>query len=629
MSTPLGPGLSYRPDIDGLRAIAIVLVVLGHAGLIFRGGFLGVDIFFVISGFLITSLLRKEIASGSFSLTRFWVRRVHRLLPALTVASLGTVTLSCLLMLPEDLAELGRSLMAQSLLLANVFFWQTSGYFDGAASQKPLLHYWSLAVEEQFYLFFPLLMMLKPGRKMLAGLALGSLTLTLLTNQQHPSACFYLLPFRAWELLLGGLLALSEREVPARWRAGTAWVGLLAIALAALQIHEKKVIWPGWATLIPCLATALLIASCRQPDHAVARFLSHPRMVWLGLISYSWYLWHWSMIALWNSWKLSRTPVLVRLLWVGLGCLLGYLSYRYIETPCRRPRADRSAARVLGLAAGVQLLLFGVGWLLAYSQGWPGRLPEPLLRLADRGTPPWAHYQVSLDQARQGQLPILGQDGPLRLVLWGDSHAMALIPELEKQALRARCRVLVATHSGAVPLIGYPSPDVCSLGPDMEAWNQAVLERIKEHEPAPGVLLAARWSYQPRPELAREALERTVDALGGHRVWLLQEVPVYPYDPRKALLRAAWWGESGAALGLTRQQYTQQNAGLASWSVGLLERGLVTLDPGDFFFATGERASLSRDGLSCYWDDNHLSPQGASLLAPLLAPLLLEQTNSG
>ena len=609
----------YRPDIDGLRAIAIVLVVLGHVGVIFRGGFIGVDVFFVISGYLITLLVRKEIAQGTFSLARFWMRRVHRLMPALTVASLGAVALGCMCQLPDELAELGRSLVAQSLLLANVFFWQTSGYFDGAASQKPLLHYWSLAVEEQFYLFFPLLLLLRP-RKSLAMLALICLGLTLALNHAYPDACFYLLPFRAWELLLGGGLAISGEEVSPRWRPIASWLGLLGILAGSLLIHENKVVWPGWPTLIPCLATCLLIASCRSLDTPVARALSHPKVIHLGLMSYSWYLWHWPLIACYNGWKIGRTPLWGRLLLVLLGYLLGYLSYRFIETPLRRPRKNWGPVRVLALAAVTQLALIGVGLWLDASKGWPGRFSPTILRLADRGEPPWSRYQLTVEQATKGALFPIG-DGPVRLILWGDSHAMALVPELERLAKEQHCRVLVATSSGAVPLLDYPAPDVCALGPSMNEWNRQVLTHIRHLKPRPAVLLAARWSYRPSPQLG-PSLKATAKSLEGQPCYLLNEVPVYGFEPRKALLRASLLGQPAGSIGMTRAEYLAQNERLRSIAQPLTANGLNILDPTDCFFVGRDHALVEKDGLCLYWDDNHLSPEGSSLLQPLLLPLL-------
>lgn len=615
--------LPYRADLDGLRAIAILLVVLGHLGLIFRGGYLGVDVFFVLSGFLITSVIQKQLALGRFRLSDFWMRRVLRLFPALAAATLGTIALGWWLLPPEELQELGRSVMAQSLLSSNLFFWQLSGYFDGAASQKPLLHTWSLAVEEQFYLLFPLLLALPARRPLIALLALLSGVATLGFSARYPEASFYLLPFRAWELLAGAALALSGREVDPRWRGLASSLGLLGIVAGALLFHEGKVLWPGKLTLVPVLATLLLIASCRQPDTPVARWLAHPIMTGIGRLSYSWYLWHWPLIALWNFWKLERTPLGMRCLLFVLGLTLGWLSYRFLETPWRTPRPHWRPGRVLAGAALAHLALWGLGWGLTQHRGWPQRFPATTQALLDRGQPPWASYQVSLAQAEQGDFPVLGREGPVRLLVWGDSHAMALLPTLERLANEAGCRLMLATHSGAVPLLDYEAPDVCPLGQDMPAWNRGVVRALQNPAEPKRVLLAARWSYRPQPGLP-QALAHTVSSLqqSGHQVALLAEVPVYPFDPRKAILRASLTG-SAPPEGLSPVAYQAQNEALRAAVGPWRERGLQWLDPTPLFFAEGRsRAVLQGPGQSYYWDDNHLSPAGADLLAPLLEPLL-------
>lgn len=621
MSAVVSKPLTYRPDIDGLRALAILLVVLCHAGVIFRGGFLGVDVFFVISGYLITSLVRREIAEGRFSLARFWMRRVHRLLPALLAASLTTIGLGCLLLMPGDLAELGRSVAAQSLLLANVFFWQTSDYFAGPAAQKPLIHYWSLAVEEQFYLFYPLFLLLRP-RKSLAFLGVGSFALLLAFNHAQTSACFYLLPFRAWELLMGGGLAVSGWEVPAHRRKAASWLGFLAIVATALLIHEHKVLWPGITTVIPCLGTCLLIASCRQGDSPVARALSHPKVVRMGLVSYSWYLWHWPLIAYWNYWKVGHTPLLVRIALILAGYLLGSLSYRFVETPFRKPRPGWGPGRVLALAAAIQFAFVLTGLGLNSSGGWPQRLPTEVERLTQRGDPPWSHYQVTLEDAREGKFVTLGTEGPVALWLWGDSHAMAVIPALEKAAVEHHCRVTVATHSGAVPLLDYPAPNVCPLGKDMPEWNRQVLAHWKADHSHPPILLVCRWSYQPEGSMS-EDLSKTRQAIAesGGKLYLMKEVPVYPYDPRKALLRQALFHLPDATAGMSRQDYLKQNAAIEQAISAQPAGSVEVLDPAQEFFRESSRARVQKDGRSLYWDDNHLSAPGALLLSPLLAPL--------
>ena len=261
---------AYRPEIDGLRALAILPVVLFHlhvAG--FAGGYVGVDVFFVISGYLITSLIQQELDRGEFSFVRFWERRARRILPALTVVVLFSLAAGWFILTPTDLDNLGASAFAQSLFGSNVLFWLQAGYFEPGAGSKPLLHSWSLAVEEQFYLCFPFMLVLlgMVGRisrvRLIAGFLLLSLVLSVYGVADHPTAAFYLLPTRAWELLLGAVLALapglaSRVSSADRWNEILSWLGLAAIAVAVFGYHAETP-FPGLAALLPCLGTAAII----------------------------------------------------------------------------------------------------------------------------------------------------------------------------------------------------------------------------------------------------------------------------------------------------------------------------------------------------------------------------------
>lgn len=611
-------GFQYRPDIDGLRGVAIVIAVGFHAGLIFRGGFIAVDIFFVISGFLITSLVLRELESGKFRFSTFWMRRVRRLLPALVVATLGTCLLGAIFLLPEDLADLGRCLSLHAVMLANWYFYQSSGYFMPAAAQKPFLHYWSLAVEEQFYLIYPALLWLGMRRSLLA-LGVASFALTTWLVQRDAQAAFYLLPTRTWELLLGAALAMHPVEMPARLRPLASWVGLLGILAASLLFRDDKLTWPGWPTLVPCLLTALTIVAHKPLDTPGARWLCSPWLRHLGVISYSWYLWHWPMIALYRYWQFERVPLWVRLLWFVSGYLIARLSYRYVETPFRQPNPRFGAYKVVALGLLIQLGFFSLGRWMQLSGGLPERFPAAVRQLAERGQAPWTGYQLTLEQARRGEFFSLGSEGPVRLWVWGDSQASAIIPALEQVAREKRCRILVATHSGATPLLDYTSPDPGELGASLPAWNQAILEQVKKQGP-PTVLLVARWNYKLSPGWS-ERLIKTVAAVqsGGSRCALLLETPVYSSDPRRALVRRALTG-SPRDPGLTREQFAEQLA-LIRQAVAALP-GLIVLDPTEAFFQGGSRARLEAEGQSCYYDDTHLSPSGARLLVPLLETLI-------
>ena len=297
--------MQYRSDIDGLRALAVVPVVLGHAHVTgFAGGFVGVDVFFVISGFLITTILATEAREGSFSLTRFYERRARRLFPALFAVLIFCAAAAWTRFPAEDLEAFGRSLLATIFFGSNMLFWSETGYFDIAAEQRPLLHTWSLAVEEQFYLLFPLAVWWttrRMGGRYAAWLwpAMGaSFVLSVVWVPTHPSSAFYLVPARAWELLMGSALALGL--VPAlrqqSHRETCSALGTLFIAMSVV-LYDANTPFPGSNAVLPCLGAALVIHAGHSGTTAVGRLLGTKPVVFVGLISYSLYLWHWPLLV--------------------------------------------------------------------------------------------------------------------------------------------------------------------------------------------------------------------------------------------------------------------------------------------------------------------------------------------
>jgi peptidoglycan/LPS O-acetylase OafA/YrhL len=305
----MGAGLKYRPDIDGLRAVAVILVVMYHLGVGFtKGGFIGVDVFFVISGYLITGIIASEVGSGTYSLLGFYERRVRRLFPALFGVLLFSSCLAYILLFPPELEYFGETLIATTTFLANILFYSGDGYFAGTRDTIPLLHTWSLAVEEQFYLLYPLVLapLLRRDKGTLCWpifslTLLLSFALSLFLVKYDQSAAFYLLPPRAWELLLGCLLALGA--IPElrneKYRQLASIAGLLAILIAAGKIRGTT--FPGWAALVPCVGAAMVIHSGVKGDTIVYRVLSSRYAVFIGLISYSLYLWHWPIIAFYKA----------------------------------------------------------------------------------------------------------------------------------------------------------------------------------------------------------------------------------------------------------------------------------------------------------------------------------------
>src|SRR5258708_7906370 len=295
----------YRADIDGLRAVAVLLVFAYHLGTArVRGGFVGVDVFFVISGYLIGSIILSEIDSGKFSLLSFYERRVRRILPALFVALAVCAVLAYKFFLPAELDEFAKSFLAATFSFSNVFFYHQAGYFEGPAAMKPLLHTWSLAVEEQFYIFLPLFLLavrrysLAVRRNIVMAVTICSFIISAWGAFKNPDATFYLAHTRAWELLLGTLLALDfiPHFSGRSWRNFLSAAGLTMI-LASAVLYEKTTPFPGLAAAVPCFGAALIIAAGRDGSSFVGTALSLRPVVFIGMISYSLYLWHWPLIV--------------------------------------------------------------------------------------------------------------------------------------------------------------------------------------------------------------------------------------------------------------------------------------------------------------------------------------------
>ncbi len=626
----------YRPEVDGLRALAVLAVVFYHAHLGFPGGYVGVDLFFVISGYLITSLLLRDLERGRFSLVDFWERRVRRILPALSVSVLASVALGALWLVPVDFEGLGRSVMAQALMAANLYFSRTSGYFDGISEEKPLLHTWSLAVEEQFYLLFPLLLwgvyrfaVLRRGVALvvlLGVLAAGSLGWAVVEmGRDHLDAAFYLLPARAWELLFGSLVALwppcwstARRSV----REGVAWTGV-GLMVAPFFLYTRETAFPGWTAIPPCLGAALFIwsngrgaASAPIPT-TPGRLLAWRGAVGIGLISYSLYLWHWPVLVYAHYALLSKGSLPLAWRWglVALSLLLAYLSWRWVETPFRTRRwcASRRAIFTYGGVATALALI--AGGAAHWSGGWPERLP-PTARLNDEAardrTPRVKLYREDLEADRLFAFGATQEASPA-LLLWGDSHAQHLLAGLDLFAKERGIRGEAAIHPGTPPLV-----DAAFLRSGLKertpAFSEAVLAYVARHK-IPNVLLAAYWRFyqEQDAELLERSLRETIARLEalGCRVHLLIDIPYPGISPPKVLVRQALTGVRDESWLCTEAEHHANNEVVYR----LAAEGLpvVFLDPAPRLLnpATGRYRVTGEDGVSLYYDLDHLSQSGS------------------
>jgi peptidoglycan/LPS O-acetylase OafA/YrhL len=484
----------YRPDIDGLRAIAVMLVLNYHAfPHALPGGFVGVDVFFVISGFLITDIIARELGEKRFSLLGFYARRIRRIFPALIVVLAAVLVLGWLWMLPAAYAQLGSDVFASAAFLANIALLLQSGYFEVESAKKPLLHLWSLGIEEQFYLIWPLILLLAARLwwrilAVAAVLGLASFALNVALIGRDPVATFYLPFTRAFELLAGAALArgwiFGGKTIPANnWRAAT---GLLLTGLAAGLLDPYRA-FPGWWAVLPVAGTVLLLsAPASWLNRAV---LASRPLVGIGLISYPLYLWHWPLLVFANIIKFGELTLLERELIVLASMLLAWATYRLVEMPFRfGPASPRKLATL-----GAGMILVGVaGGAVVAGHGFEFRLPAEIRAMASVPTQnaKWRIHRCLLDLGKEMSFADECVDRirrPLVLV-WGDSTAGALMPGLLKAQQTRDFGIAQLTSSSCIPALNADIQDT----PNCRAINDKVLALAREMNPDI-VLLHGTW----------------------------------------------------------------------------------------------------------------------------------------
>ncbi len=655
--------MKYRREIDGLRAVAVVPVILFHAGFKgFSGGFVGVDVFFVISGYLITGIIHQEIEQGTFSIVRFYERRVRRILPALFTVCLACIPFAWFWMLPKEFEAFARSLIAVNLFSSNILFWRESGYFDAAAGLKPLLHTWSLAVEEQFYLFFPLLLLLfrKTSKTTLLAvlivLTIASLGLAQWATRTHPPAAFFLLPTRAWELGIGAILAMTAttwRDMDSRLAQLGSITGIGLIAYATVAFDET-VPFPGIWALVPVLGAALIIVGAR-PFTVVGKFLGFRPVVEIGLMSYSAYLWHQPLFAFARIRSLSAVPPATYLALSALALVLAYLSLHFIEQPFRR-KSGFIKRQVFSYAVYSSVFIIAFGVAVDMGRGVPGRLPPEAVPLAA-----WANDQnPRQDECFVGgeiyKSPdkgcIYGSDKDPDIAIWGDSHAMALSYQLAEALAPKHEGLRQLTYSGCSPVVGYHRSDTTDRCP---MHNAAVLNFLTSRKRPGTVILVARWSllfegerfdnreggvemgtpiyglplgkganYISDPARIDEMgrlVRASIQALlaSGKRVVLVYPEPEAGWDVPTYLAREVVYGiKRREPLSTSFDLFRERSRNAREQLDALPDNpNLVRIEPEKIFCNTylAARCVAEVDGKSLYLDDDHFDSVGASLLA--------------
>jgi peptidoglycan/LPS O-acetylase OafA/YrhL len=545
----------YRPDVDGLRAIAVLSVLLFHGGVsVLSGGYAGVDVFFVISGFVIATKLVEEIDEGKFSIANFYVRRIRRILPALVATILLCCVAACAFFLPNALHDFARSVVATAVFLSNMYFWKNSGYFETGALDRPLLHTWSLAIEEQFYIVIPIVLYLfvvYARRWTFALFALAaalSLGLSIFMTDKAPTANFFVLPTRAWELLLGVLVALAP-WVPTSnriLREVIAVAGLTLIAIAMLT-YTSATPFPGLAAFVPTIGTAALIylGKAGEPS-VVARALGLRPVVAVGLISYSLYLVHWPIIVFaryallrdLHGWEIVAAVV--------ASFVLAYLSYRYVETPFRRPRRPISRLR---LFAGTGVVLAGIGALGligVWSGGarflHPGFAASAQAEAADPDL--WMTQRCFLENqnasAWAGDSCVRTHGASGNALLWGDSFAAQYIPGLMTNQDKLTRNIVEYTFAGCPPILSYQS----YARPGCSDFNARVFDIVQRYH-IDTVVLSARWDEMR--ERGLQGLSETIDQLKakGLTVYVIGQSPMFAFDVNVLNYRGAGKNATG------------------------------------------------------------------------------------
>jgi peptidoglycan/LPS O-acetylase OafA/YrhL len=607
----------YRPDIDGLRAVAILPVLLFHLNFPFvEGGFVGVDIFFVISGYLITRILCDDLEGGSYSIARFYERRARRILPALFVvlAASGFIVL-----VPHDLVALGQSVVATLLFVSNILFLNQVGYFADPAETKPLLHTWSLAVEEQFYIVFPLLLagLRRFGRRITVwvcfAVCLVSFGAGVWLVQKNQAAAFYLAPTRVWELLIGSLLALGMFPVPGSDRVRQL-LGCLGLGLIAFSIltYSESTPFPGIAALPPSIGAGLIIYSGQNGATWVSRLLSLRPLVFVGLISYSLYLWHWPIQAFYRYEVSDQFRPVEKIGLLVLCFVCAIPSWRYVEQPFRRSKGWSRSRHVLTTAVVAASLLFAVAGALVIGKGaawrYPAKASAVLAGMGDYDVTAGYREGSCFLTSKSDDLDLfrkdlcLGRDAARKdYLLIGDSHAAALwtglssaFPDINFQQ---------ATASGCRPLMDGPGAERCT------GLMRYVFEQHLPRVGSDAVVLAARWTRADMPGLL-STVERLKHLSG--QIYVVGPIVEYQRKLPQLLTKSILSDDADM---VARSRSKTQKILDEELALALRDSGATYISAFKTLCPSDQCMTLTKSGVPVQWDYGHLTREGSQFVA--------------
>jgi len=662
--------LKHRTDIDGLRALAIIPVVLNHAGFeLFSGGYVGVDVFFVISGYLITSIIISESKSGSFTFLGFYERRVRRILPALFAVLFACLLVTWFWMPPTEFKEFSVSIITVSLFVYNLFYIHLHSYFTPEAGEQPLLHTWSLAVEEQYYLLIPLLIVLfwNFKRQWLIAFILLVATISFCVSEYgsryHSAANFYLTPSRAWELLIGTLLAFINTNKAVYLRLSNnlnnvlSFSGLLAIFYSIL-FFDSATRFPSAYTLFPTIGTALIIGFA-SPQTIVAKILSLKIFVGIGLISYSVYLWHQPLFAYARFFSLDEPSIQLLISLCIVSLLLGFLSWKFIETPFRN-RNNFKRSQVFSAAAMITVFFIFIGISGQISGGFPNR--SPYFASLERYQKPLAclnHEKVTQKLDWNCLLNSSTDELPSFFVL-GDSHAQSMMIAFENASSSLNKQGIISGFPGCIPLMNVYR--LRAVGDEIgicHYLNQRVFDFIKENnishknKPITDIYLVARWtaytdgdytgnedaiafigvsqdsekSKAASRKAFSEAIDSTVKEFNniGVRINIISQVPHQKIDPEKIYTQMHFVGRSYQdfyELSVSFDEHQKLQRHVENTFLEYSEKNLLSIINFEDVFCNQKRCPFGSEDVSYYVNEDHISNAGADLVVARLSALL-------
>ena len=654
------PAISYRQDLNGLRAYAVMAVLLFHFKVSgFSAGFIGVDVFFVISGFLMTAIIVKGLERNNFSIWSFYMARVRRIVPAL-LALIGVLLLLGWFFLPTpDYQALGSQSAYSIAFISNILFWRSAGYFDIAAHEKWLLHTWTLGVEAQFYLLLPiyLLALWKLRAKVstlfwgLGFAFLASLALSVVASSWKPVAAFYLLPTRGWEFVGGGLVFLLGRECPSLQRYSKAMFAVgFALWLVAMLVIDSQLAWPSAWALLPVLGTMLIILA----QHTSSILTAHPIAQWLGDRSYSLYLWHWPFMVV-----LYFAGLQDEWLWIAVGLALslffGHLSFHWVETPTRISLTASSLSKQV-ITLGLAGMLIGVAAVSARLFVFEGRLlPELEVAAAESNNKDPRRVECHEYRTGEGSPNCKYGAGELGVIVVGDSHAQSSITGVKEAGRPLGKAALLHSLSGCRQVLGTTRIDKKGELNVCQEFNGWVLEDIKKMSATPVVIINRTsgevFGPNENPDMLgapfifltkiyknsydkaflseyKNALISTVCQFreDNRPVYLVRPYPEMGVHVPNTLVRNMQFLRNKEDIKITLEEYHERHAFVwQAQDMAAEQCGVKILDPLPYL-CDEQYCYGSRDGRPLYFDDNHLSEYGNKFLVPMFEQVFKDYT---